>query len=94
MRKKIEREFKRLAQQIAKRLQQEGKELQEDINELLLKSHNIFVEYIVDGVRRIKKYGNKVMISELEIEVDWNLLNKQAVDYMNGIKDLHLSQKK
>lgn len=75
-------------------MQQESKELQEDINAILLTSHNLFIEYIVDSATRIKKYGNKVMISELEIEVDWNLLNKQAVDYMNNIRDLHLSQKK
>lgn len=39
------------------------------------------------------KYGSRVIGNELSIDLDWTLLNQEALDYFDDLEALHLSQR-
>lgn len=93
LRKRIEKQFKSMAQKIAERLKAEDKLLMSDIEWVIDDSHKIIIDHVVRSWKKMSKYGSKVLAYDLSVSVDWNLLDQEAVKYFDTVSSLHLSQR-
>lgn len=87
--KRLSRAMEKTAEKLATRLEQEEKNLGNDLNEILSQDNSLYIEYVVRLAKRIALFGAKTEDINLEVGIDFNLLNEEIDRYAQGIIEQH-----
>jgi len=89
----IAKKFKRLAKDLSDRIRSEEKGLGEDIQKMIDNAFEGIVADVTKNAKKTIRIGQRVMKADLNVDVDWNLLNENAVRYLQSLETLHLSNR-